>query len=163
MLLLVLTRFQKFAPIDVTNSPSYKWVVPFSPFALDSISLGMHSTPIFCAFLVTAVAFCSVSGRVLQRRQTFNYPEELREHAQRFQPWTRMLHGMVNRYAPEEWPAWFSRSMMVWDVQPRPRYGPYHPNDSRYVRYKISQIKEAAPTTLNKEAPGKNLQKSKAA
>jgi hypothetical protein len=40
------------------------------------------------------------------KRQTADYPEELREHAQRFHPWTRILHGTVARYAPEEWPAW---------------------------------------------------------
>jgi len=81
----------------------------------------------------------SITRRHRTNRQTFHYPEELREHAQRLHPGTRIMHGTVARYAPSEWPAWFTRVLLRWDGQSR--YGPYHPNDVRFTRYQNDRVK----------------------
>lgn len=40
------------------------------------------------------------------KRQTYIYPDELREYA-RVHPGTKIIHGTVGRYAPQEWPSWY--------------------------------------------------------
>jgi len=42
----------------------------------------------------------------LSKRQTFHYPEELRPYAQNFHSGTRIIHGTLGRFAPQDWPGW---------------------------------------------------------
>lgn len=48
----------------------------------------------------------NVTGRTVVKRQTYHYPDELRKYAHTH-PGTKIMHGTVGRYAPQEWPAWW--------------------------------------------------------
>ncbi|EJW79729.1 hypothetical protein WUBG_09362 [Wuchereria bancrofti] len=47
------------------------------------------------------------------------------------------MTGTVGRYAPHEWPDWYTRTLFKWNGEFR--MGPYHPNDVRYERYQRSR------------------------
>uniref|UniRef100_A0A915BFN4 Uncharacterized protein n=1 Tax=Parascaris univalens TaxID=6257 RepID=A0A915BFN4_PARUN len=66
------------------------------------------------------------------KRQTFVYDESLKQYA-RPHPRTRIITGTVGRYAPQEWPSWYTRTIFKWNGETR--MAPYHPNDSRYGAY----------------------------
>uniref|UniRef100_A0A914Q9K0 Uncharacterized protein n=1 Tax=Panagrolaimus davidi TaxID=227884 RepID=A0A914Q9K0_9BILA len=73
----------------------------------------------------------------VQKRQTYQYPEELRKYA-RIHPGTKFTHATLGRYAPQEWPAWYTRTIFKWDGESR--LSPYHPNDVRYPAYQRSRL-----------------------
>uniref|UniRef100_A0A914ZCB8 Uncharacterized protein n=1 Tax=Panagrolaimus superbus TaxID=310955 RepID=A0A914ZCB8_9BILA len=73
----------------------------------------------------------------VQKRQTYQYPEELRKYA-RIHPGTKIIHGTLGRYAPQEWPSWYTRTIFKWDGESR--LSPYHPNDVRYAAYQRSRL-----------------------
>ncbi|VDM38505.1 unnamed protein product [Toxocara canis] len=66
------------------------------------------------------------------KRQTYVYDETLKQYA-RPHPGTRIITGTVGRYAPNEWPAWYTRTIFKWNGESR--IAPYHPNDVRYENY----------------------------
>uniref|UniRef100_A0AAF5PH28 Uncharacterized protein n=2 Tax=Wuchereria bancrofti TaxID=6293 RepID=A0AAF5PH28_WUCBA len=70
------------------------------------------------------------------KRQTYVYDESLKQYA-RPHPRTRIMTGTVGRYAPHEWPDWYTRTLFKWNGEFR--MGPYHPNDVRYERYQRSR------------------------
>ncbi|VDK27645.1 unnamed protein product [Gongylonema pulchrum] len=71
------------------------------------------------------------------KRQTYVYDESLRQHA-RPHPRTRIITGTVGRYAPQEWPGWYTRTLFKWNGEVR--MGPYHPNDVRYDGYQRARF-----------------------
>ncbi|EFO23780.1 hypothetical protein LOAG_04701 [Loa loa] len=70
------------------------------------------------------------------KRQTYVYDESLKKYA-RPHLRTKIMTGTVGRYAPHEWPDWYTRTLFKWNGEFR--MGPYHPNDVRYERYKLSR------------------------
>ncbi|CAJ0956269.1 unnamed protein product, partial [Mesorhabditis belari] len=58
-----------------------------------------------------------------------HYPEEFKQYAHPHSG-TRIIVGYAGRYAPQEWPKWYSRTMMKWGGESR--FTPYSPNDARY-------------------------------
>ncbi|CAD6187559.1 unnamed protein product [Caenorhabditis auriculariae] len=64
------------------------------------------------------------------RRQTFYYDEELRSYAHPH-PGTKVHQGYLQRYAPQDWPRWYSRNMMKWTGLSR--MSPYEKTDARCV------------------------------
>uniref|UniRef100_A0A914H355 Uncharacterized protein n=1 Tax=Globodera rostochiensis TaxID=31243 RepID=A0A914H355_GLORO len=80
---------------------------------------------------------------VLHKRQTFHYPEELKEYAQNYHTGTRVIHGTLGRFAPQDWPAWYTRTMMKWNGESR--MSPYSPNDVQYRAWRINRILSEQP------------------
>uniref|UniRef100_A0A1I7Z4Q6 Secreted protein n=1 Tax=Steinernema glaseri TaxID=37863 RepID=A0A1I7Z4Q6_9BILA len=78
-------------------------------------------------FVVFALAEAAVPSRA--RRQTYNYPEDLKKYA-RPHSGTKIITGTVGRYAPQEWPTWYTRHIFKWNGESR--QSPYHPNDVKY-------------------------------
>ncbi|CAG9531823.1 unnamed protein product [Cercopithifilaria johnstoni] len=71
------------------------------------------------------------------KRQTYSYNESLKQYA-RVHPKTKIITGTVGRYAPHEWPDWYTRTLFKWNGEFR--MGPYHPNDALYEKYQRSKI-----------------------
>ncbi|KAI6241033.1 hypothetical protein M3Y99_00414600 [Aphelenchoides fujianensis] len=98
----------------------------------------MHPRPL-CLLLVLLIGVNVASG-VLHavKRQTYYYPEDLRKYA-RPHANTKFLQGTVGRYAPREWPAWYTRTIFRWNGESR--LSPYHPNDVRYLSYQQARLR----------------------
>ncbi|KAI1716965.1 ER lumen protein retaining receptor domain-containing protein [Ditylenchus destructor] len=67
----------------------------------------------------------------------FTVMEELRKYAHTHAG-TRIIHGTVGRYAPQEWPAWYTRTIFKWNGESR--MSPYHPNDVRYADWQKNKL-----------------------
>uniref|UniRef100_A0A8R1TTY4 Uncharacterized protein n=1 Tax=Onchocerca volvulus TaxID=6282 RepID=A0A8R1TTY4_ONCVO len=75
----------------------------------------------------------AVSSTVFRsKRQTYNYDESLKQYA-RPHPRTRIMTGTIGRYAPHEWPSWYTRTLSKWNGEFH--LGPFHPNDVLYEKY----------------------------
>ncbi|KAL3982005.1 hypothetical protein ACH3XW_45380 [Acanthocheilonema viteae] len=81
------------------------------------------------------------------KRQTHIYDESLKQYARPHSK-TRIMTGTVGRYAPHEWPDWYTRTLFKWNGEFR--MGPYHPNDVRYERYQRSRIQSTAFNKLHR-------------
>ncbi|KAI6235578.1 hypothetical protein M3Y95_00066300 [Aphelenchoides besseyi] len=86
-------------------------------------------------FMSIAVANAALH---IAKRQTYYYPEDLRKFA-RPHAGTKFSQGTVGRYAPREWPAWYTRTIFRWNGESR--ISPYHPNDVRYLSYQQDRIR----------------------
>ncbi|KAK0397458.1 hypothetical protein QR680_002138 [Steinernema hermaphroditum] len=92
------------------------------------------------SFLYSILIFlfigCVLSEASLQmsraRRQTYNYPDDLKKYA-RPHSGTKIITGTVGRYAPQEWPTWYTRHIFKWNGESR--QSPYHPNDVKYAAW----------------------------
>ncbi|CAD5217729.1 unnamed protein product [Bursaphelenchus okinawaensis] len=80
-----------------------------------------------------------VIGLIRPKRQTYYYPEELRKYA-RPHAGTKFYQGTVGRYAPQDWPSWYTRTIFKWSGDSR--MGPYHPNDVRYLAYQKARMRD---------------------
>ncbi|CAJ0609310.1 unnamed protein product [Cylicocyclus nassatus] len=94
-------------------------------------------------FRITFVVFSVilfVSAAVVDRskRQTYKYDESLLKYAHPH-PGTKVQQGYLARYAPQEWPKWYSRVMMQWDGQSV--LAPYEQQDVRYPGWHVSRIR----------------------
>ncbi|VDP14471.1 unnamed protein product [Onchocerca flexuosa] len=87
--------------------------------------------------------YCIISGSICfihaipstilrSKRQTHIYDESLKQYA-RPHPRTRIMTGTIGRYAPHEWPNWYTRTLSKWNGEFH--LGPYHPNDVLYEKY----------------------------
>ncbi|KAL3087228.1 hypothetical protein niasHT_020491 [Heterodera trifolii] len=94
-------------------------------------------------FGVLSAVFPAQSRHFLHKRQTFHYPEELKEYAQNYHSGTRVIHGTLGRFAPHEWPAWYTRTMMKWNGESR--MSPYSPNDVQYRTWRMNRILSEQP------------------
>jgi len=97
----------------------------------------MHGSKI-AALLLLIGLYCFLAVEARSKRQTYFYPDDLRHYA-KTHPGTRIIQGTVGRYAPHEWPAWYTRTLFKWNGHSR--LGPYHPNDVRYVGYQLSKFR----------------------
>ncbi|CAI5455971.1 unnamed protein product [Caenorhabditis angaria] len=79
------------------------------------------------ALIFTVVLFISVEARY--KRQTYQYDPYLMSYAHPH-PGTKVQQGYLARYAPQDWPKWYSRNMMKWTGHSR--FSPYETNDVRY-------------------------------
>ncbi|TMS37012.1 hypothetical protein L596_004043 [Steinernema carpocapsae] len=55
--------------------------------------------------------------------------EEIRQTPLR----AKIITGTVGRYAPQEWPTWYTRHIFKWNGESR--QSPYHPNDVKYSNW----------------------------
>ncbi|VDN58712.1 unnamed protein product [Dracunculus medinensis] len=74
------------------------------------------------------------------KRQTFIYDEDLKKYA-RPHRLTKIHHGTLGRYAPHDWPSWYTRTIFKWNGEVR--NGPYFPTDVRYNDYQIKRAKSS--------------------
>uniref|UniRef100_A0A1I8BBV4 Si:ch211-193l2.10 n=1 Tax=Meloidogyne hapla TaxID=6305 RepID=A0A1I8BBV4_MELHA len=79
-----------------------------------------------------------VFSRHLNKRQTFHYPEELRPYAQNYHSGTRIIHGTLGRFAPQDWPGWYTRTIFKWNGESR--MSPYTPNDVHYQGWHLQRM-----------------------
>ncbi|VDM96575.1 unnamed protein product [Thelazia callipaeda] len=78
-----------------------------------------------------------ITAEILRfKRQTYIYDESLKQYA-RPHSGTKIITGTVGRYAPQDWPAWYTRTLLKWNGEFR--MGPYQPNDARYEKYQRSR------------------------
>ncbi|GMT07185.1 hypothetical protein PENTCL1PPCAC_29359 [Pristionchus entomophagus] len=83
-----------------------------------------------CSVLISLVSSTLIDARF--KRQTFVYDEELKQVAQ-IHPGTKIIVGHAGRYAPQDWPDWYTRTMMQWEGHSR--LAPFASTDPRYVPY----------------------------
>ncbi|VDL69608.1 unnamed protein product [Nippostrongylus brasiliensis] len=79
---------------------------------------------------------CAVVQRA--KRQTFEYDKDLLMYANPH-PNTKVQQGYLARYAPQDWPKWYSRTIMQWDGISV--LSPYDTNDVRYPAWHTARIK----------------------
>uniref|UniRef100_A0A7E4VHQ9 Secreted protein n=1 Tax=Panagrellus redivivus TaxID=6233 RepID=A0A7E4VHQ9_PANRE len=92
-------------------------------------------------FLLVILSISLIDAAIsVQKRQTYVYPEELKRYAH-VHPGTKIIHGTVGRYAPQDWPSWYTRTIFKWDGESR--LSPYAPNDVRYADYQRSRFQQA--------------------
>ncbi|VDM63126.1 unnamed protein product [Angiostrongylus costaricensis] len=79
-------------------------------------------------------------GSVVHRfkRQTYHYDEALLAYANPH-PGTKIKQGYLARYAPQDWPKWYSRTVMQWDGVSV--HSPYDVNDNRYSKWHATRVK----------------------
>ncbi|KAI6177118.1 hypothetical protein M3Y97_00872300 [Aphelenchoides bicaudatus] len=88
-------------------------------------------------FLLSLLCVCTLVRCAVVKRQTYYYPDELRKYA-RPHAGTKFYQGTVARYAPSEWPAWYTRTLLRWNGESR--LSPYHPSDLKYLQYQQQRI-----------------------
>ncbi|KHJ88532.1 hypothetical protein OESDEN_11671 [Oesophagostomum dentatum] len=92
------------------------------------------------ALLVCTVILVANSALIERaKRQTYKYDEELLQYAHPH-PGTKVHQGYLARYAPQDWPKWYSRTMMQWDGQSV--LSPYEQSDVRYPSWHISRLRK---------------------
>uniref|UniRef100_A0A1I7W700 Transposase n=1 Tax=Heterorhabditis bacteriophora TaxID=37862 RepID=A0A1I7W700_HETBA len=79
--------------------------------------------PILACLLIES----SIIDRV--KRQTYKYDDALLAYAHPH-PGTKVQQGFLNRYAPQDWPKWYTRTIMNWDGLSIT--SPYDHNDVRF-------------------------------
>uniref|UniRef100_A0A915E9F0 NR LBD domain-containing protein n=1 Tax=Ditylenchus dipsaci TaxID=166011 RepID=A0A915E9F0_9BILA len=99
---------------------------------VDSSNLVNLRSSVYCTIIPVIDAALSRS-----KRQTYHYPDELRKYAHTH-PNTKIIHGTVGRYAPQEYPAWYTRTLFKWNGESR--LSPYHVNDVLYPAYQKSRL-----------------------
>ncbi|VDK82641.1 unnamed protein product [Litomosoides sigmodontis] len=95
-------------------------------------------TPLLILGNICLISGLSGNAVLRSKRQTYTYDESLKKYA-RPHPKTKIMIGTVGRYAPNEWPNWYSRTLFKWNGEFR--MGPYHPNDERYENYQHARIR----------------------
>ncbi|CAB3400697.1 unnamed protein product [Caenorhabditis bovis] len=76
-----------------------------------------------------AVLFIASVEASRTKRQTYHYDPYLLSYAHPHAG-TKVKQGYLARYAPQDWPKWYSRNMMKWTGQSR--FAPYEVSDPRY-------------------------------
>ncbi|KAK5984803.1 hypothetical protein GCK32_002210 [Trichostrongylus colubriformis] len=89
-----------------------------------------------CKFSAVLLGNCAVVQR--PKRQTYKYDEALLAYAHPH-PNTVVKQGYLARYAPQDWPKWYARTMMQWDGISV--LSPYDTNDVRYPAWHASRLK----------------------
>ncbi|EYB93189.1 hypothetical protein Y032_0185g1036 [Ancylostoma ceylanicum] len=90
----------------------------------------------FLVFSVLLLVSCAVVDR--SKRQTYKYDDALLAYAHPH-PHTKVQQGFLARYAPQDWPKWYSRTIMQWDGQSV--LSPYDTSDARYPAWHINRMK----------------------
>ncbi|KAL6723070.1 hypothetical protein Aduo_018115 [Ancylostoma duodenale] len=90
----------------------------------------------FLVFSVLLLVSCAVVDR--SKRQTYKYDEALLAYAHPH-PRTKVQQGFLARYAPQDWPKWYSRTIMQWDGQSV--LSPYDTSDVRYPAWHVNRMK----------------------
>ncbi|CAJ0574729.1 unnamed protein product, partial [Mesorhabditis spiculigera] len=91
-------------------------------------------------FLITLALACLADGFILrQKRQTMEYPEELKQYALPHAG-TRIMVGYANRYAPQDYPKWYSRTMMKWGGESR--MSPYERSDPHFQQFMMDSFRQ---------------------
>ncbi|RCN46149.1 hypothetical protein ANCCAN_07808 [Ancylostoma caninum] len=115
-------------PYLVRIEPLPAWL----PFLVTTF-IGPRLSRHFSVFLVVS---CAVVDR--SKRQTYKYDEALLAYAHPH-PGTKVQQGFLARYAPQDWPKWYSRTIMQWDGQSV--LSPYDTSDVRYPAWHINRMK----------------------
>nr|CDJ85597.1 Hypothetical protein CBG14597 [Haemonchus contortus] len=92
-----------------------------------------------CGLVVLSVVLLSNCVTVQRsKRQTYKYDDAFMTYANPH-PNTKVKQGFLTRYAPQDWPKWYSRTMMQWDGISV--LSPYDTNDVRYPAWHATRIK----------------------
>ncbi|CAL2050020.1 unnamed protein product [Caenorhabditis brenneri] len=92
--------------------------------------MSSRTLSIAVVFIIAALLVSDIEARF--KRQTYQYDPYLMSFAHPH-PGTKVTQGYLARYAPQDWPKWYSRNIMRWTGESR--FSPYDKSDARYQNW----------------------------